>query len=74
MMCSDLRLKTASSLSWGGSPTSFFNSKCLFTHDQLYVALSRVGDQKSMQILAKNSCFTGIKGHYANNVVFPEVL
>ena len=27
LSCPDLRLKTASSLSWGGSPMGFFNSK-----------------------------------------------
>lgn len=45
-----------------------------FTHGQLHVALSRVGNLKNMRILAKNSCVTGIKGHYTDNVVFPEVL
>ena len=28
--CSDLRVKTASSSSWGSSPTSFFNAENLF--------------------------------------------
>ena len=44
-------------------------SREFFSHGQLYVALSRVGDMKSVRILFKKE-----NQHHVKNVVYKEVL
>ena len=49
LLCPDLRLKTASSSNWGGSPTSFSNSKYLFLSVCLFFIRILSGGKESSQ-------------------------
>jgi hypothetical protein len=46
----------------------------VFTHGQLYVALSRCTDEKNLQVLILNGQIPGIDGTYTRNVVYTNVL
>jgi ATP-dependent DNA helicase PIF1 len=46
----------------------------VFTHGQLYVALSRVASADRTKVFVKNGHLKGNKGTYTRNVVFSEVL
>jgi len=45
-----------------------------FSHGQLYVAMSRVGDPTKVQILAKNGKRRNMSGTFVNNIVYHEIL
>ena len=51
----------------------YLNSN-FFSHGQLYVAMSRVGERENVKIFSKNGFVKEKKGTFINNVVFPEVL
>ena len=46
----------------------------VFTHGQLYVALSRVQSKDNITVLAKNVCVDDRPGIYTKNIVYKEVL
>jgi ATP-dependent DNA helicase PIF1 len=46
----------------------------VFTHGQLYVALSRVQSKKNILVLVKNGCIDGKEGVFTKNIVYREVL
>lgn len=45
-----------------------------FSHGQLYVAMSRVGDGRKIKVLHETGTIKGREGVYTDNVVYPEVL
>ncbi|KAK8936640.1 hypothetical protein KSP39_PZI005961 [Platanthera zijinensis] len=45
----------------------------VFSHGQLYVALSRGVSAQSTRVLVKNSAIEGQEGVYTRNVVFREI-
>ncbi|KAL3810378.1 hypothetical protein ACJIZ3_000028 [Penstemon smallii] len=45
----------------------------VFSHGQLYVALSRGVSQATTKVLAKKGNIHGLEGVYTRNVVFPEI-
>jgi ATP-dependent exoDNAse (exonuclease V) alpha subunit len=46
----------------------------IFTHGQLYTALSRVSDRTSIKILTKKTIINEKEAFYVNNIVYKEVL
>jgi len=46
----------------------------VFTHGQLYVALSRGTSSSNIWVLVKNGSLPGLPGTYTKNIVFTEVL
>lgn len=56
------------------SKVGLYLSKDFFSHGQLYVAMSRVGDKQNIKILSKNGQFPGKHGFFTDNVVYQEIL
>ena len=54
------------------SAVGLYLKKLVFTHGQLYVAVSRVTSRNSLKILIE--CEDGTCGSETKNVVFPEIL
>ena len=48
--------------------------KDFFSHGQLYVSMSRVGNPDNVKVMTKNGKFPNKDGTYTDNVVFHEVL
>jgi ATP-dependent exoDNAse (exonuclease V) alpha subunit len=46
----------------------------VFTHGQLYVALSRCTDEKNLKVLIIDGSIPGLEGTYTRNVVSLRVL
>ena len=49
-------------------------SNDLFSHWQLYVALSQVGSRENIKVLLENGTFPNKNGNFTCNVVYPEIL
>ena len=47
--------------------------KPVFTHGQLYVALSRVQSKDNITVLIKNEIIEGKEGVYTKNIVYKEI-
>ena len=56
------------------SKIGIYLQKNFFSHGQLYVAMSRVGNPTSIKILAPLGRFPNYDGNYADNVVFHDIL
>ena len=48
--------------------------KDFFSHGQLYVSMSRVGDPGKLTLMSRHWEFPGHAGSYTDNVVYHEVL
>ena len=48
--------------------------KDFFSHGQLYVSMSRVGDPGKLTLMSRHGKFPGHAGSYTDNVVYHEVL
>ncbi len=56
------------------SKVGLYLTKDFFSHGQLYVAMSRVGDKRNIKILTQNGHFDQKDGVFTDNVVYHEIL
>ena len=56
------------------SKVGLYLEKDFFSHGQLYVGISRVGNANDLKILTKCGLFVNAPGTYTDNVVFYEIL
>ena len=45
----------------------------MFTHGQLYVGMSRVGDPSNLRVLIHNAAIPGQPGSWTDNPVYQEI-
>ena len=56
------------------SKVELYLEKDFFSHGQLYVAMSRVGNPNNLSMLSRSGQFINVAGTYTDNVVFHEIL